>query len=163
LSLLCNVPDTILSSIAYQAESSVADIDLLSTLSASGGVTGVQLSAVSAELQGSFSSYYELKLTGVKKHYVSQEEANAVFNRLIARRGCANAYAGESAARAIYQVRAIYVGDVHFGVKRDAGFSADLRAKLQAIEPKIKAQLKRAYNLSFNGTKMVGAVETIPR
>ncbi|MEP9352617.1 hypothetical protein ABLE93_03355 [Xanthobacter sp. KR7-65] len=163
LSLLCNVPDSILTSIAYQSESSVADIDLLSTFSASGGITGVQLSAVSAELQGSFSSYYELKLTGVTKRYVSQEEANAVFSRLVARQGCANAYAGERAARAVYQVRAIYVGDVHFGVKRDAGFSADLTAKLKALEPKIKAQLKRAYNLSFNGTKMVGAVETIPR
>jgi len=163
IALLCDMPASLLKGISYQDESTVADIDLLSTFSVSGGVSGLKLSVVSAELQGSLSDYYELKLTRVVKRYVSQEQANAVFSQLVSRRGCAAAYMSERSARAVYQIRAVYLGDVHFGVKRDAGFSADLAIKLKALEPKIKAQLKRAYNLSFDGKQMVGAVETIPR
>lgn len=163
ISLLCDVSASLLKNISYQDESAVADIDLLSTFSVSGGVSGIKLSVVSAELQGSLSDYYELKLTRVVKRYVSQEEANAVFNRLVSRPSCGNTYVAQRRGFAVYQVRAIYVGDVHFGVKRDAGFSADLAIKLKALEPKIKAQLKRGYNLSFDGKQMVGAVETIPR
>jgi len=163
LRLMCNVPDSLMQTISYQPESTVADIDLMSSFAASGSVSGIRASVLSADLQGSFSDYFELKLTNVVKRSISDEEARAVFSRFMARSGCQGAYAADRYSRTIYQVLAVYVGDVQFGVKRDGLFSADLALKLKALEPKAKAELKRVYNVSFSGRQMVGAVETVAR
>lgn len=163
LRLLCNVPDSLEKSIAYQPESRVGDIDLMSNLSASLGISGIKASVLSADLQGSLSDYYELKLTEVTKRSVSDEEARAVFARFMARSGCRGAYAADRTTRAVYQVLAIYTGNVQFGVKREGLFSADLALKLKALEPKAKLELKRTFNLSFSGKQLVGAVETVAR
>ncbi|MFG1226570.1 hypothetical protein [Xanthobacter wiegelii] len=162
LRLMCNVPGSIANSINYQEESTVANLGVTREISLSGTISGIQASVVSASLAGSLSDYYDLKMTNTVKKFLSEEEARIVFNKLMNRPTCYNEYVANR-GRSVYQIFAIYVGDVELKVRGDRGFSADLSAKLKALEPKAKVEIKRKFDMSFSGKQMVGAVETIKR
>lgn len=163
LRIMCNVPDGIVRTIAYQPDQRIDEINLLSDSSGGVSFSGIRASVLSAELQGSVADYYELKLVNVEKRSVSDEEGRAVFARFLGYRGCGSTYLETRKSRAVYQILAVYTGDVQFGVKSNAIFSAELSAKLKALEPAAKIKLSRTFNMSFTGKKVVGAVEIIPR
>ncbi|MFG1192920.1 hypothetical protein [Xanthobacter flavus] len=162
LRLMCNVPESIANSISYQEDSSVANLGVSREISLSATISGIQASVVSASLAGSLSDYYDLKMTNTIKRFLSEEEARAVFNRMMNRKSCYDEYIANR-GRSVYQIFAVYIGDVELSVRNDRGFSVDLAAKLKALEPKAKIEIKRKVELSFSGKQMVGAVETIKR
>lgn len=162
LRLMCNVPDRLSKSILYQDDSSVANLGVNREISLSGTIDGIQASAVSASLSGSLSDYYSLKMTNPIKRFISEEEAIATFNKFMSIKNCAAAYASNK-GRSVYQLLAVYIGDVELTIRNDRGFSADASAKLKALEPKAKVEIARKYSSIFSGKQMVGAVETIKR
>ena len=62
-----------------------------------------------------------------------------------------------------YQVLSIKTGDIVFQRKREIAGSADLKARIAAAEPQLKAALSRTYKLAVSGRGVVAAVNPIIR
>ncbi|UJX43898.1 hypothetical protein [Xanthobacter sp. YC-JY1] len=138
-------------------------MDLTSSLSAEGGITGIQASVVSADLSGKLTDYYDLKLKGVTRYEVSSETARDAFAMFMQRAGCRDTYQEDGRKFYVYQIRTAYVGDVSLDVKRSLAFNTELVAKLKALEPKAKLQFSKAYQIAFTGKQLVGVVDLIRR
>jgi hypothetical protein len=163
LDRLCNIPSSIASAITVPPSGGIDEMDLTSSLSVEGGITGIQASVVSAELSGKLTDYYDLKLKGVTRYEVSSETARYAFALFMQRAGCRDTYQEDGRKFYVYQIRTAYVGDVSLDVKRSLSFNTELVAKLKALEPKAKLQFSKAYQIAFTGKQLVGVVDLIRR
>ena len=135
----------------------VADIDLLRKYEASGGLDGIKNDFFSLGLSGSFSDYFEYKLTNVKRVDISYDEAQRIFNNRAFRNDCTSWRGNINGNEwGIYQIQSVSVGDVVFS-RKPMNFSTDANAsaKIAAFEPKLKLSLKREAQMSFNGKGVV--------
>ena len=143
----------------------VADIDLLRKYDATGSLDGIKNDFFSLGLTGSFSDYFEYKLTNVKRTDISYDEAQKIYNNRAFRKDCTSWRGNINGNEwGIYQIQSVSVGDIVFSRKPlNFSFDANASAKISAFEPKIKATLKREAAAGFNGTGVVATFGPIIR
>lgn len=150
--------------IVPQTDMAVADIDLSGRLEATGALTGIRNYFAEIGLSGSFSDYFEYKITNVRAQSITLDEAERVFESRAFRRDCKR-WTGNITRWnwARYQVLSFKTGDIVFQRKSDAGLSAEVKAKIAVAEPRLKASLKREHALVLSGTNLVFAVSPFIR
>lgn len=136
---------------------SVADIDLLGKLDAGGSLDAVKTALANIGLGTNVSQYFEYKLVNVTQTDISLQDAQNIFNARAFRRDCTSwrsNITGQNWAQ--YQVIAIKMGNVEFKRKIGFGIGADdVSAKLDAIEPAVKASIKTETGANFSGKGVV--------
>jgi hypothetical protein len=142
----------------------VADIDLLRNLEASGYLNVVKSVLLNVGLAGNVSRYFEYKLVNVTQTDISLQDAQNIFDARAFRRDCTT-WRGNIAGQnwAQYQVIAIKTGDIEFRRKTGFGLGADIAVKLEAVEPALKAAIKRETGANFSGKGVVAVFSPIPR
>ena len=145
-------------------ENRVADIDLLERLDANAGLDGIKYQFVQLGLGGSLSDYYTYTLRNVARTDISRVEADRILNARGIESDCANWRESMVTNNwAVYQVSSISVGDIHFARNSERAASADVQAKIGTFEPKLKAAIKKANGLAFNGKGLVVSFQPILR
>lgn len=142
----------------------VADIDLMSRLEANGSLGGIATVFVKAGLQGNISRYFEYKLINVTQTDISLNDAENIYANRAFRKDCAAWRQNIGALNwGKYQIIAIKVGDLSFARKSISGASADITAKLNVVEPALKAELRRETGATFSGKGLVAVFSPISR
>lgn len=159
LRTVCNITPSIIQLSGVKRAGHFEEYDLLSSLTASGSVTGINASVLSGELNGNLSDYYDIKLKNGDIYEVSGESADMVFDRLTMGNRCRARYQRDGKRLYIYQVSKAYVGNVELSTKNNIFLSAEMFAKIKALEPKAKLQFERKYNIVFSGKNLTGLVE----
>lgn len=162
LERLCEVS---LASYGIKPEPAVqTDIDLTNRIDGTGALSGIRNIFVDLGLSGNFNDYFEYKLTNVVDYSISYQEAQNVFKARAFKSDCKDWRANISRENwARYQVLSIKTGDIVFQRKREIAGSADLKARIAAAEPQLKAALSRTYKLAVSGRGVVVAVNPIIR
>ncbi len=142
----------------------VADVDLLSKYDASGSLEGVKTSFLSLGLSGGLNDYFEYKLVNAKRSEIDYNQAEQIYNARAFRRDC-RTWRGNIGGHAwgIYQIRSITTGDLTFSRKWGGNVTGEAAVKLRALEPKLKAELKRTAQMGFSGKAMVVSFGPITR
>ena len=149
--------------VELQAPNPVADFDLLGSLQASGGLSGIQTSLLKAGLSANLNDYYELKLTNVVKSSITHSDAQTVFTALRDTPKCNGWINNVDPLFAVYQVESAYSGDLVFSRKQTSGLDANATLTLKALQPKIEAALKNELRAGLSGKAMVFAIVPLPR
>lgn len=141
----------------------VASFDVTDSFSGGAGLSGIKTTLLSAGLKGDLSTYYDLKLTDVTKSGITRDDAQKIFEAL-KRWGECRAWFGKVDPNfAVYQIEAVYTGNLVLVRKQTTGGEADLSVRLNAIEPALTAKLKSEAGDSVTGKSMVFAIVPILR
>lgn len=142
----------------------VADIDLMSRLETEGRLSGIAAMLVDIGLEGNVSNYFEYKLTNVTQTEISANDAEKVYENRAFQEDCAAWRRNISLLKwGRYQITAIKEGDISFARKSEVGTSGDVSVKLKAIEPALKAELRRETGATFTGKGLVAVFSPIQR
>lgn len=160
---LCQVVDLRPFEVSNPTEGRVDAINIADRLSIDASASGISNALASVGLTGAFTSYFDYKMVNVTKYSIPATDADVVFEGLMSQKRCRASVASRTGSLAIYQVKAVYVGDIVFERKRGASLSADVELKLKAVQPKIAAALKREYSVGVTGRGVVFSFVPIPR
>jgi len=149
--------------VVLQPPNGVADFNLLNSMQASGGLSGIQTTLVKAGLSANLNDYYELKLTNVVKSSITHSDAETVFDALKGTEQCRKWFKNVDPLFAIYQVESAYSGDIVFARKQTSGLDANATLTLKALQPKIEIALKNELGAGLSGKAMVFAIVPLPR
>lgn len=142
----------------------VADIDLMSRLEADGSLSGVTAVVANVGLEGGLSQYFEYRLTNVTQTDISLDAAQKIYENRAFRSDCSlwrENISKENWAK--YQITAIKEGDITFARKSTTVASADVSAKLDVVEPALKAELHRETGATFTGRGLVAVFNPVSR
>lgn len=142
----------------------VADIDLTQDRSFSTAISGINSKLVSAGLDGSFSKYFEYKLTNAKTVEISGVEADKLFSNRGFQKDCLGWRKNIARQKwAAYQILSITYGDFSFGPKSTLSLTPTLSLKLKSVTPGIKATISSVTKSTTSGKGMVVAFTPLNR
>lgn len=143
-------------------QKSVAELDLLSNLSASGELSGLETQLASLGLQGSLSRYFEYKLTNVEVVSYDAVTAQKILETMDQWDRC-KGWRKTVPGKPVFQLPVAYRGDLAFSRKNEASLDANASAKIAKLEPQLKLALKNATQYGVSGKALFVVVEPTRR
>jgi len=145
-----------------KTQTSLKDIDLLSSLGATGELSGIEIQFAKLGLDGGINRYFEYKLTNVEVLSYDAVTAKQIFDSMATWDRC-KGWRETVPGKPIFQIPIAYRGDLSFSRKTEASLGADASAKVASIEPKLKAALKNATQYGVSGRALFVVVEATQR